>query len=250
MSYQNQSTFNSIGGSLTFSNTQNKEYVALSNFFGSNIVMNNNGISMFSPNNYQTKVDNDYYLTVNGDYNFYVEKTAYFRYNGDIHHIYGDTSSMVLDTYNKWSDEFAKISSATTQPDTTVPSFPMTPGVPISDIPQTPEQGTRAPNPAITEIQQAASNGLTLNDVSISTSHVTGVGSSAAASAFQKIIEEQTKSITCQMTRTVEQITNNVDILTTQLSCTVSTLNTYQSKNLGKTSSSTAGGSYPPNPNK
>lgn len=160
--FQSQTAISDKGGSIVISSTDSKEYISLSQHKGAGLSLNNNGISVTTPNNYQIKVDNDSYETVSGEHNTYYNKTSWQRYNADVNVIVGDSTAIHTDAYTKWSDKFSTIANFNATPTTKVPAFAILPGADPTAYPQTSsESGTRAKDPAGIELQEGE---LTLNE--------------------------------------------------------------------------------------
>lgn len=169
MSYRNQSVINSRGGSITVSNTENREYVSINTYNGASQTLNGTGISTFSPNNNQKKIDNDDFEHVGNDKNSYVGGKKFDRVNNDYSLIIGDSVAMFTDSYGIWNDKFSQLATANLQPDIKKPVVPILPG---ASIEQTPPMfgdvgNKNATNPAITELQNNIKAGKVLNDLAI-----------------------------------------------------------------------------------
>jgi len=169
MSYRNQSVINSRGGAVTISNTDNREYVSIDSYHGNNIVLNKGGVSIFSPNNYQQKVDHDTFKQVGNDDNLFVGGNKYDRVNDDYSLIVGDSSALYTDKYNIWNEKFTTLATANLQPDVKKPVIPVLPGVPIENTPPMFQnvEVENPTNPAIKELQQSIKSGKTLNNAAI-----------------------------------------------------------------------------------
>lgn len=169
MSYRNQSVINSRGGAVTISNTENREYVSINTYSGASQTLNGTGISTFSPNNSQKKIDNDDFEHVGNDKSSFIGGKKFDRINNDYSIIIGDSVAMYTDSYGIWNDKFSQLATANLQPDIKKPVVPILPG---ASIDQTPpmfgEVGNKnAPNPAITQLQNNLKSGKTLNDIAI-----------------------------------------------------------------------------------
>ncbi|NBP02360.1 MAG: hypothetical protein EBU90_20035 [Proteobacteria bacterium] len=166
MAYKNQQVINATGGAFTISNTTQREYVSLTHFAGANVVLNNNGISLNSPQNFQMKVDNDAFTTIMGDNNLYYHQNSWERVNIDKHIIIGDSIALTTNAYDNWNVAFADITSANTQPDTSAGGYPLLPGVPLDQVPKPAEDGKRLEDPSITELKTKINSDKILNDAS------------------------------------------------------------------------------------
>ncbi|NBP04029.1 MAG: hypothetical protein EBU90_28835, partial [Proteobacteria bacterium] len=166
MAYKNQQVINATGGAFTISSTTQKEYVSLTHFAGANVVLNNNGISLNSPQNFQMKVENDAFTTVMGDNSIYHNQNSWERVNIDKHIIVGDSIALTTNAYDNWNVAFADITSANTQPDTSAGGYPLIPGIPLDSIPKPTVNGEYLEDPSITELKTKVNSGGILNQPS------------------------------------------------------------------------------------
>jgi len=169
MSYKSASIQNSRGGSLTFSNTENKEFVTLNTYEGSNVTLSKVGVSTFSPNNHQKNVSNDDFESISNDKSVFVGGKKFDRINSDYSIVIGDSIAFHTDAYELWNEKFTQLAVANAQPNTKKPATPIVPGVPPAAIPQffpnTPNLNIS--NPALTELQKNIKDGKVLNDLTI-----------------------------------------------------------------------------------
>lgn len=172
MSYRNQSIINSRGGSITISNTENREYVSINSYSGSNITLNNTGLSIFSPNNSQKKINNDDFEDVGNDKTTYVGGNKYERVNVNYSLVVGDNLALYTDAYNIWNDKFTDVAVANVQPDVIKPAKIITPGIPIDETitvnGDTPS--LNIVNPALTQLKDDIISGVVPNSATLPTS--------------------------------------------------------------------------------
>lgn len=178
-------------GAFTMSDTTMREYMSLTHRSGSNLVLNNTGLSFSSPNNFQTKTDNDSFSTVLNDKSDYVGGDIWNRVEGHQHYLTGDSISFDLNAYGDWSKNFGDIAAANTQPEVSKSTYPAIPGVDPAVIPKSVAQGTNAENPAVKEL----SNKPILNQASAVQKGVTTIttGIGAVVGAIQKAYAEAQK---------------------------------------------------------
>lgn len=171
MPHRNQSVINSRGGSLTMSSTENREYVTMNSYGGSNFTLNNTGVSTFSHNNSQRRVDNDDFEDIANDKSSIVKGARYDRVQKDLSIVIGDSNALNSSSYEDWNNAFSKIAAGTIQPDFKKPTKVVMPGVPLRDAPMMfgdIDVTTRnVQNPAFTELIQNVLSGKTKNDLAI-----------------------------------------------------------------------------------
>lgn len=239
MSYRNQSVINSRGGAITVSNTENREYVSINTYSGASQTLNGTGVTTFSPNNSQKKIDNDDFEHIGNDKSSYVGGKKFDRVNSDYSMIIGDSVAMYTDSYGIWNDKFSQLATANLQPDIKKPVIPVLPGASLEQTP--PIFGNvnikNAINPAIADLQNSIKSGKVLNDVAIpkidlSTKNIPSL--SDISNITKKIIADKI-SDTTKLTSSVLTSVKNLPNL---------------AKKLQQTSPSTQGGNYEVNTSK
>jgi hypothetical protein len=169
MSLKNASIQNSRGGSLTFSNTENKEFVTLNTYEGSNVTLSKIGVSVFSPNNHQKNVSNDDFESINNDKSIFVGGKKFDRINSDYSIVIGDSIAFHTDAYELWNEKFTELAIANSQPNVKKPVSPVIPGVAAAAAPKffPDAPNLNISNPALTELKDNIKSGKVLNDLTI-----------------------------------------------------------------------------------
>ena len=243
MSFKNASIQNYRGGSLTFSNTENKEFVTLNTYEGSNITLSKVGVSTFSPNNHQKNVSNDDFESINNDKSIFVGGKKFDRINSDYSIVIGDSIAFHTDAYELWNEKFTELAIANSQPNVKKPVSPVIPGVPAAVAPKffPDAPNLNISNPALTELQDSIKSGKVLNDSSI------------PKVKFSLKSKPNLKTIQTFAQQTVKKAIDDKinDVVKFKDSVVKSVQNIPNlAKNLQIKSSSTQGGDYPVNTSK
>jgi len=250
MSYRNQSVINSRGGSITMSSTENREYISMNSYGGANMSLNNAGVTVFSPNNHQKKVDNDDFEDVANDKSSLIRGKKFDRVNNDYSIIVGDALALNIDSYGVWNEKFSKVAAAVAQPDIKKPTIPVLPGAPLENIPPMfANVGNKnVDNPAIKELTDNLKSGKTLNDVSIPKVDFSGNFKQDVTSLKNFLVQTVANKITDAKnfaSGVVSSIQGIGSKLATQLSQLPDELKSPKFlENLQPTSPSTQGGNY------
>jgi hypothetical protein len=243
MSFKNASIINSRGGSITTSNTENKEFVTVNTYGGSNVTLSNIGVSTFSPNNHQKSVNNDDFESINNDKSVYVGGKKYDRINSDYSIVIGDSIAFHTDAYELWNEKFTELAIANSQPNLKKTVSPVIPGVPVAAAPQffPDAPNLNISNPALTELKDSIKAGKVLNDLSIPKMKI-DLKSKLNLKSLQTIVQKAVK-------KTIDDKVN--DIVKFKDSVVKSVQNIpHLVDNLQLKSPSTQGGDYPLNTSK
>jgi len=243
MSFKNASIISSRGGSITTSNTENKEFVTVNTYGGANVTLSNIGVSTFSPNNHQKSVNNDDFESINNDKSIFVGGKKFDRINSDYSIVIGDSIAFHTDAYELWNEKFTELAVANSQPNLKKPASPVMPGIPITaaskffpDVPN-----FNIGNPALTELKDNIKSGKVLNDLSIPKIKI-----NLKSKPNLKILETFVKKA---VKKAIDDKINDVVKFKDSVVKSVQTI-PHLAANLQIKSSSTQGGNYPLNASK
>lgn len=158
------------GSVIAGSSTDNKEHITINTAAGANTTLSKVGISQFSPNNMQIKVNNDGFLEFRKDLQTVVSNSNFNRINNNLSFVVGGSVPLLVDGYSAWNDKFSKLAALKSAPDTINPNT--CPVIPGADVAVTPAfypkaKTANATNPAITKLQKDAASGKIKNDNAI-----------------------------------------------------------------------------------
>lgn len=113
--YRNRSIFNQRGGSIAINNTTDQESIQLSQYSGSNILLNNMTNSELATNNKQTLVINDSFKTIGNDNLTFVANDNVERVGGTSYNLKGFIDDSQLKAFEEWKKTYEPIAISNSQ---------------------------------------------------------------------------------------------------------------------------------------